>query len=1348
MFTIQVRGRRKSANKFSMLPALLLSSIFGLGLSGCSGVVSSNNNGGNSGSPNPLAISNVQASIPTNTSFQVSWETNVAANSSIDYGKTASYGSTTQVDSVMVTSHQAALTNLTAATLYHFRVRSTDASSSSAASGDLTFATAGDTTAPTVSITSPAANATLSGSVNVNVTASDNVAVKNVQLKIDNANSGAAVTTAPYVIAVNTSSLSNGNHILTAVASDVAGNSTTSAQVAVKVSNSTTDTTPPTVSMTAPASGATVNGTVSVTASASDNVGVASVQFQLDGANVGSLDTASPYSFSWNTATASNGSHTLRAIAKDAVGNSTTSANATVTVSNSTADTTPPTVSMTAPASGATVSGTVSVTANASDNVGVASVQFQLDGANFGSLDTASPYSVSWNTTTSSNGAHTLRAIAKDAAGNSTTSANVSLTVSNGAADTTTPSVPGSLKATAASSSQINLTWTASTDNVGVTGYNVFRGGSKIGSSPSASFQDGGLAASTSFTYAVSAFDAAGNNSAQSAGASATTQASSGGGIPSALGWFQVPNTTLSSVCPSGASTACGNVIAAWSGGVADPSRNRLVVWGGGHTDYSGNEVYALDLNSLTMNRITNPSTPINSCVAANSDGTPNSRHTYNGLAYIANQDRMYAFAGSLGCAAGNSGIDTWTFHFTDKSWQQMDPTNGTPPAQIANYQGFGDVSDYDPNTGLVFVTDNSSMFTYDYATNKYTNVGGYSEDYHLTGVIDTKRKLFISAGNGQGHKMDIAAGHGFPSSNLAMTNCGLMKSTAYPGLAYDSVQNLIVGWAGGNTVYLYNPDTDSCTTATYSNGPGGQQGNGTNGRFRYFPSLGVFAVVNDWQQNAYTLRLTAGGGTTGGSGPVISGIAVNGITTTGANISWSTDVPATTQVEYGATTAYGNLTTLNSTLSTSHSQALAVLTISTLYHYRVHSKNSSGVESVSGDAAFSTNNTADTTAPTVSMTSPASGATPSGTVTVAANASDNVGVASVQFMLDGANVGSALTAGPYQMTWDTTTAANGSHSLSAVARDAAGNTATATPVSLSVSNSTNAAAAALQDFNARCTEAGVVYCQGFNDATGFQQNVNIYENSSHAGVFPAMDSSTGRSGTSLRIDIPPFQGANSGKFDTAFTGIGGSNSDFYFQVATRISPEMLTNYNNPAYNWPTWKNHGFFSGNTSCTGQMVVTGLHNDGKIPVATTGGCSSNAFYSNGGTPPYLLQQGDYNCSYAGETPTTCFYWPTNTWITFYYHIHLGVLDGNGNYPNTTAEAWVSINGQPYKKWINFQGNYYFVGDGPGKVFDHLELYPYMTGKDSSIGGYPTAHVWFDELIVSKHPIPAPGVPPALP
>jgi hypothetical protein len=102
-----------------------------------------------------------------------------------------------------------------------------------------------------------------------------------------------------------------------------------------------------------------------------------------------------------------------------------------------------PTVSMTAPASGATVSGsTVAVSASASDNVGVAGVQFKLDGVSLGAEDTTAPYATTWNSTSVANGSHTLSAVARDAAGNLATATSITVTVSNAV---TPPPPPGTV---------------------------------------------------------------------------------------------------------------------------------------------------------------------------------------------------------------------------------------------------------------------------------------------------------------------------------------------------------------------------------------------------------------------------------------------------------------------------------------------------------------------------------------------------------------------------------------------------------------------------------------------------------------------------------------------------------------------------------------------------------------------------------------------------------------------------------------------------------------------------------------------------------------------------------------
>jgi poly(hydroxyalkanoate) depolymerase family esterase len=194
------------------------------------------------------------------------------------------------------------------------------------------------------------------------------------------------------------------------------------------------DTVAPTVSITSPANGATLSGTVKVTASASDNVGVARVEFSIDNTLVGT-DTAAPFEYSWNTAAATNGTHTLVARAHDAAGNTTTSSTLSVSVTGGISDTTPPTVALTFPTAGSTVAGAIDIAATASDDTGVTKVEFLIDGVLVGqgvSSQQAGPYTYNWNTTAYTTGLHNLQARAYDAAGNTAASAPVSVTVDQG----------------------------------------------------------------------------------------------------------------------------------------------------------------------------------------------------------------------------------------------------------------------------------------------------------------------------------------------------------------------------------------------------------------------------------------------------------------------------------------------------------------------------------------------------------------------------------------------------------------------------------------------------------------------------------------------------------------------------------------------------------------------------------------------------------------------------------------------------------------------------------------------------------------------------------------------------
>jgi poly(hydroxyalkanoate) depolymerase family esterase len=181
-----------------------------------------------------------------------------------------------------------------------------------------------------------------------------------------------------------------------------------------------TDSIAPSVSLIAPVDGAQLSGVVLVQASASDNVGVDRVEFLIDDLLVGN-DDALPYQYSWNTAAGSNGQRRLRARALDAAGNVGSSAEITVNVSGGIEDTIAPSVNLIYPADGDTVGGTVTLAAVASDDTGVASVEFYVDGQLLGSGNQAAQtgsWTLDWNSTGLSPGPHALRVEARDPRGN------------------------------------------------------------------------------------------------------------------------------------------------------------------------------------------------------------------------------------------------------------------------------------------------------------------------------------------------------------------------------------------------------------------------------------------------------------------------------------------------------------------------------------------------------------------------------------------------------------------------------------------------------------------------------------------------------------------------------------------------------------------------------------------------------------------------------------------------------------------------------------------------------------------------------------------------------------------
>jgi len=248
---------------------------------------------------------------------------------------------------------------------------------------------------------------------------------------------------------------------------------------------------PPTVAITSPSDSAVVSGAVSITVDASDNVGVAKVEFYVNG-ELKVSDATSPYLYTWDTSSLASGSYTLVAKAYDAAGNVSQSSR-TVNVVN---DTIAPTVSMASPTTSAVVSGVIPIKANAADNVGVSMVEIYANGVLLFAANT-SPYSFFWDTRLVANGVYNLTARAYDSAGNINSSTAVTVTVNNPVPDSVAPTLSAFSMPSASTSLTVPVSSFTASDNVGVTGYLI----SESASAPSAGASGWSSSAPTSFTF-------------------------------------------------------------------------------------------------------------------------------------------------------------------------------------------------------------------------------------------------------------------------------------------------------------------------------------------------------------------------------------------------------------------------------------------------------------------------------------------------------------------------------------------------------------------------------------------------------------------------------------------------------------------------------------------------------------------------------------------------------------------------------------------------------------------------------------------------------------------------------
>jgi hypothetical protein len=391
-------------------------------------------------------------------------------------------------------------------------------------------------------------------------------------------------------------------------------------------------------------------------------------------------------------------------------------------------------------------------------------------------------------------------------ASNSAGSTQAQVLVTVVISDTQPPTVPANLSATAVSSSQISLSWSASTDNVAVTGYKIFQNGAQVGTSATTSYTDNGLTAATTYSYKVSAFDAAGNNSNQSAAAVATTLPASGGGIP-------IPNGTWVKVLTTGIPQQADG----WEKLVYASAAKKAIYFGGYHgTNEDGNQAlvgYDFATNSWSVMDVAAP---------LHSEHMPENGHPVGMVAYNSSNGTIISY-----CCPGST-LDekpdhVWWFDTIGQTGRDKftSPTPGMIQEATATF-------DSDHNTFVLFGSS-AGTWTYNAATNAWrqeTTTGtapasGLGMSSMTYNSADKKVYLFggrTGYGDTATYYNDLYTYDGLTRAWSRLTPSGTPPSPRIKaGCAYDSINNIILVYGGHNDSGLSNPPAPMNDTWMYN---------------------------------------------------------------------------------------------------------------------------------------------------------------------------------------------------------------------------------------------------------------------------------------------------------------------------------------------------------------------------------------------------------------------------------------------------------------------------------------------------------------------------------------------------
>ncbi|WDT74630.1 MAG: fibronectin type III domain-containing protein [Candidatus Manganitrophus sp.] len=870
----------------------------------------------------PPAISGISAGNLTPTSATVSWTTNESADTQIQYGPTTAYGSSTTLNTTLSTAHSQNLTGLTGATTYHYRVLSKDAAGNTATSGDNTFTTPAppDTTAPTLSgIT---INNLLSTSVEIAWSTNEG-ATSQVEYGTTTAY-GASSALNTTLVTSHTRTLSNLSPSTTyhyrIISKDAADNIATSGD-RIFTTPAPPDTTPPTFSGIAAGNLTGNSATISWT---TNELADTQVQYGTTTAYGSTTTLNSVLSTSHSqglTGLSASTTYHYRVLSKDAAGNLATSGDNTFTTS-APPDTTPPTLSAISAGSITSSSVTISWTTNELSDT---QVQYGTTTA-YGSssvLNTtlATTHSERLTGLTPDTTYH-YRVLSKDGSGNLATSGDHTF-ITPAPPDNTAPTLSG-ISSGNLTSNSATISWTtneAADTQVQYGTTSAYGSTTSLNSAMTTSHSQGltGLSPSTLYHYRVLSKDAAGNL-ATSGNNTFTTPAP--------------PDTTpptFSGITAS--SLAFDSVAVTWS--TNEPSSSQVEY--GTTTAYGSLSTLDSTLvasHTRTLSNL-NPSTTYHFRVISKDAANNTATSGDNTFTTSAAPDTIAPILSAVaaGTVTATSAVITWT-------------TNEAATSQVE----YGTTSAYGSSSAL----DNTLLTGH---TRTLSNLSP-STTYHFR--VISKDAANNTATSGDNTFTTPAPPDTTPPTLSAITEGGLSSSSSVTiSWTTNEAADTQVQY-GTTSAYGSTTSLNSAMTTSHSQGLTGL----SPSTLYHYRVLSKDTAGNLATSGDNTFTTSAPPDTTP---PTFSGITAGNLTGNSVTISWTTNELADTQVQYGVTTAYGSTTTLNSVLSTSHSQGLTGLSASTTYHYRVVSKDAAGNLATSGDNTFTTPAPPDTTPPTFS---------------------------------------------------------------------------------------------------------------------------------------------------------------------------------------------------------------------------------------------------------------------------------------------------------------------------------------------------------------------------------------------